>query len=115
MKPLLRRPAPANQPGRLAPGVVSRFLYTFVFDLLVRLRPASGSKVQEGPHRLHRTDMPWILLRLGWHEQHFGGPAQPNDPVRAHVEHGEDRHLLSLVILAMIVPFEAIAGGRKQL
>src|SRR5262245_21403667 len=56
MKPLLRRPdphgVPANQPGRLAPGVVSRFPYTFVFDLLVRLRPPSGSKVQESPHRI---------------------------------------------------------------
>src|SRR5262249_24681278 len=43
---------PANQPGRLAPGVVSRFPYTFVFDLLLRLRPPSGSKVQESPRRL---------------------------------------------------------------
>src|SRR5262249_61258251 len=49
MKPLLRRPdphgVPANQPRRLAPGVVSRFPYTFVFDLLVRLRrPATGPR-----------------------------------------------------------------------
>src|SRR5947207_2824452 len=83
----------------------------FVFDLLVRVGPPSGSKVQEGPHWLHRTDMPWILFRLGRHEQQFGGPAQPNDPVRAPVEHGEDRRLLPLVILAMIVPFEAVVGG----
>jgi hypothetical protein len=83
----------------------------FVFDLLVRVRPPSGSEVQEGPHRLHRADMPWILPRLGRHEQQFGGPAQPDHPVRALVEHGEDRHLLPLLILAMIVAFEAVVGG----
>src|SRR5262245_25527986 len=58
--------------------------------------------------------MPWILLRLGRHEQQFGGPAQPNDPIGAFVEDGENRHLLPLVILAMIIPFEAVVGARKQ-
>src|SRR5262245_10786186 len=83
----------------------------FVLELLVRLRPASGSKIQQRPHRLYCTDMPWILLGLGRHEQQFRGPAQPDDPVRSPVEHGEDRHLLPLLILAMIVPFEAVVGG----
>src|SRR5262245_38587910 len=82
-----------------------------VFELLVRLRPSSGSQVQEGPHRLRRTDMPRILFRLGRHEQQFGGPAQPDNPIRAFVKHSEDRHLLPLLVLAMIVPLEAIVGG----
>ena len=86
-------------------------LYTFVFDLLVRVRPPSGSEVQEGPHRLDRADMPWILLRLGRHEQQFGGPAQPDDPVRAFMKHGKDRHLLPFLVFAMIVPFEVVIGG----
>src|SRR5262245_1013559 len=84
---------------------------SIVFDLLVRVRPPSGSKVQEGPHWLHRTDMTWVLFLLGRHEQQFGGPAQPNDTIRALMEHGEDRHLLPLVILTMIVSFEAVVGG----
>src|SRR5262245_16352445 len=82
-----------------------------LFELLVRLRPSSGSQVQEGPHRLRRTDMPRILFRLGRHEQQFGGPAQPDNPIRAFVKHSEDRHLLPLLVLAMIVPLEAIVGG----
>ena len=44
-------------------------LYTFVFDLLVRVRPPSGSEVQEGPHRLDRADMSWILPWLGRQEK----------------------------------------------
>src|SRR5262245_18532500 len=84
---------------------------SIVFDLLIRVRPPSTSKIQGGPHRLDRTDMPWILFRLGRHEQPFGGPPQPDDPIRALVEHGEDRRLLRLVILAMIVSFEAVVSG----
>src|SRR5262245_14581683 len=94
------------------PTIRLRFSPTaFVFELLVRLRPSSGSQVQEGPHRLRRTDMPRILFRLGRHEQQFGGPAQPDHPIRAFVKHSEDRHLLPLLVLAMIVPLEAIVGG----
>src|SRR5262245_18379291 len=80
---------------------------SIVFDLLVRVRPPSGSKVQQG----RRTDMTWVLFLLGRHEQQFGGPAQPNDTIKALMEHGEDRHLLPLVIFTMIVPFEAVVGG----
>jgi hypothetical protein len=63
------------------------------------------------PTRKDCADVPWILPRLGRHEQQFGGPAEPDHPVRALVEHGEDRHLLPLFILAMIVAFEAVVGG----
>src|SRR5262245_65729298 len=79
-----------------------------VFDLLVRVRPPSGSKVQEGPHWLHRTDMTWVLFLLGRHEQQFGGPAQPDDTIRALMEPGEDRHLLHLGIFTLIASLAAI-------
>src|SRR3546814_277555 len=82
-----------------------------VFDLLVRVRPPAGCEVQEGPHRLDRSHMLWILSRLRRQEQQLGGPAQPNHSIGAFVEHGEDRHLLALFILAMIVAFEAVVGG----
>src|SRR5687768_543829 len=82
-----------------------------VFDLLVRVRPPAGSEVQEGPHRLDRPYMSWILSRLRRQEQQLGGPAQPNHPIGAFVEYGEDWQLLALFILAMIVAFEAVVGG----
>ena len=55
----------------------------FVLELFVDVRPPSGREVQEGPHRLHRAHMSWILPRLGRQEEQLGGPAQPNDPVGA--------------------------------
>src|SRR5262245_1562059 len=82
-----------------------------VFDLLVRIRPPTGSEIQEGPHRLDCSYMSWILSRLRRQEQQLGGPAQPNHPIAAFVEYGEDWHLLALFILAMIVAFETVVGG----
>src|SRR3546814_1171731 len=71
-----------------------------VFDLLVGVRPPTGSEVQQGPHRLDRSYMSWILSRLRRQEKKLGGPAQPNHPIGAFVEYSEDRHLLALFILA---------------
>src|SRR5688572_18930185 len=88
-----------------------RGLAAFVFKLLVRVRSASRREIQKGPHRFDGADVPRILSRVARREQQLGSPAQPDHAVLALMEHRQDRHLLSFLILAMIIAFEAGVRG----
>src|SRR3546814_19866061 len=53
-----------------------------VFDLLVGVRPPTGSEVHQCPHRLDRSYISWILSLLRRQEKKLGGPAQPRSDER---------------------------------
>src|SRR5262249_55660365 len=92
-----------------------RWLTALVFDLLVGVWTPFAGEVQQRPHGLDRAEVPWVLPRIARREQQFGRPAEPDHTVVALVEDGEDRHLLPLLILAVIVALEAVVRSREQL
>src|SRR5688500_7889147 len=85
-----------------------------ILDLLVRVRPTSGRQVEQGPKRLDSAHVPHVLTRIGRLEYKLGRPMQPNRAVRPSLEYGHDRYLLTLRVLAKIVPLESVVRSRQQ-
>ena len=81
---------------------------TIILDLLVRVRPPSGSQVEQRPKRLDSPQVPYVLTCVARLEYELGCPMQPDRPIGPSLEYGHDRDLLTLRILAMIVPLEAV-------
>jgi len=79
-----------------------------ILDLLVRIRPPSGRKVEQRPKRLDSAQVPHVLTRIGRLEYELGCPMQPDRPVRPSFEYGHDWDLLTLRVLAMIVSLERV-------
>jgi len=75
-----------------------------ILDLLVRVGPPCGRQVEQRPQRLDSAQVPHILTRISRLEYELGCPMQPDRPVRPSLEYGHDRDLLTLRVLAMIVP-----------
>ena len=79
-----------------------------IFDLLSGVRSPPWRQVEQRPKRLDSAQVPHVLTRIGRLEYELGCPMQPDRPVRPSLKYGHDRDLLTLRVLAMIVPLEGV-------
>ena len=82
-----------------------------IFDLLVRVRPSTGRQIEQGPKRLHSSQVTHILPRISRRMDQLACPVQPGDPVRIAPEHCHNRHGLTIKAIAAVVSTKVIPGS----
>src|SRR4051812_33069157 len=91
-----------------------RAVTAIVLQLLVEVRTSAGRQVEHVPEGLDRSRcaviLPWIAIR----PQHVRCPEQANGTIVVAFEDERYGLLLSLGVLRVIVPLEAVSGRGEK-